>query len=160
MEIFSKNCPALKSIKNGGIKYNGEPINKFYIEGLDLLERKYGLATNNVPVDVVQHVEVIENHQPIKSIKGMVSSAQAAINIKLKDEKMTCPIGGIRMGGGYSDELNWLFEIFALQASRKRQTLAMYKTNNTGNNINNEFSDQAIYLRELQNETFVLKKMY
>ena len=153
-----KKLPGIEVEKNGGIKYNGEPINKFYIEGLDLLESKYGLATNNVPVDAVQNVEVIENHQPIKSIKGMISSAQAAINLKLKDDKMARPIGGIRAGGGYSDKLNWLFEIFALQASKKRQTLVMYKTNNTGNNINNEFSDQAIYLRELQNETSGFEK--
>ena len=53
-----------------------------------VLENRYGVATNNVPVDAVQNVEVIENHQPIKSIKGMVSSAQAAINLKLKDDKM------------------------------------------------------------------------
>ncbi|VBB46330.1 conserved hypothetical protein [uncultured Paludibacter sp.] len=146
-----KKLPGIEVTESGGIKYNGEPINKFYIEGLDLLESKYGIATNNVPVDAVQNVEVIENHQPIKSLKGMISSAQAAINLKLKDNKMARPVGGVRAGGGYSDEVNWLLEIFALQASKKRQTIVMYKTNNTGNDITQEFNEQTISIRDLQN---------
>ena len=153
-----KKLPGIEVTESGGIKYNGEPINKFYIEGLDLLESKYGIATNNVPVDAVQNVEIIENHQPIKSIKGMVTSAQAAINLKLKDDKMVRPVGGVRAGGGYSDELNWLLEIFALQASKKRQTIVMYKTNNAGNDITEEFNEQSITIKDLQNTDFNLEK--
>jgi hypothetical protein len=145
-----KKLPGIEVTESGGIKYNGEPINKFYIEGLDLLENKYGIATNNVPIDAVQNVEVIENHQPIKSIKGMVISAQAAINLKLKDDKMLHPVGGMRVGGGYSDEFNWLLETFALQASKKRQSIVMYKTNNIGNDITEEFNDQNVSIKDLQ----------
>jgi len=153
-----KKLPGIEVTESGGIKYNGEPINKFYIEGLDLLENKYGIATNNVPVDAVQNVEVIENHQPIKSIKGMVTSTQAAINLKLKGDKMARPVGGIRAGGGYSDKLNWLLETFALQASKKRQSIVMYKTNNSGNDITREFNEQIITIKDLQNADNVLYK--
>ena len=153
-----KKLPGIEVTESGGIKYNGEPINKFYIEGLDLLENKYGIATNNVPVDAVQNVEVIENHQPIKSIKGMVTSAQAAINLKLKDDKMVRPVGGVRVGGGYSDELNWLLEMFALQASKKKQSIVMYKTNNIGNDITEEFNEQTISIKDLQDNDNNLQK--
>lgn len=145
-----KKLPGIEVTESGSIKYNGEPINKFYIEGLDLLENRYGVATNNVPVDAVQNVEVIENHQPIKSIKGMVSSAQAAINLKLKDDKMSRPIGGVRAGGGYAGEVNWLLESFAMQASRQWQTMLMYKTNNSGQDIAAELNEHSISLKELQ----------
>lgn len=153
-----KKLPGIEVTESGGIKYNGEPINKFYIEGLDLLESKYGIATNNVPVDAVQNVEVIENHQPIKSIKGMVTSAQAAINLRLKDNKMALPVGGVRAGGGYSDEINWLLETFALQASKKRQSIVMYKTNNIGNDITVEFNEQSIAINDLQDGDNNLQK--
>lgn len=153
-----KKLPGIEVSKEGGIKYKGEAINKFYIEGLDLLDKKYGIATNNVPVDAVQNVEVIENHQPIKSIKGMVSSAQAAINLKLKDSKMARPVGGVRAGGGYADEINRLLEVFALQAAKKRQTILMYKTNNSGSDITEEFTEQMISLKELQNADIGLQK--
>lgn len=145
-----KKLPGIEVDKTGNISYKGEAINKFYIEGIDLLQNKYSIATNNLPANAVQNIEVIENHQPIKSIKGMVESQQAAINLKLKSSKMTKLIGGVRIGSGYSDELNWLLEIFALQASKKHQSLAMYKTNNTGNNIGVELTDHKATLSDIQ----------
>lgn len=35
--------------QTGQIKYEGKPISKFYIEGLDMLGDKYGIATNSLP---------------------------------------------------------------------------------------------------------------
>lgn len=154
-----KNLPGVEVNKSGGISYKGESINKFYVEGLDLLQNRYGIATNNVPADAVLNVEVIENHQPINSIREMVASSQAAVNLKLKSNKMARPVGGVRAGGGYSDELNWLLETFMLHASRKKQTMAMYKTNNTGNNISVELTKQNVSVKELQETGIVLRPM-
>lgn len=83
-----KKLPGVEVSESGGIKYQGESINKFYIEGLDLLENRYGIATNNVPVEAVQNVEVIENHQPVKALTDVVASSNAAINLRLKKDKM------------------------------------------------------------------------
>ncbi|HBX47105.1 carboxypeptidase-like regulatory domain-containing protein [Limibacterium fermenti] len=153
-----KKMPGIEVKPGGGIAYQGEPINKFYIEGLDLLENKYGIATNNVPVDAVLNVEVIENHQPVQSIKGMISSAQAAINLKLRDDKKARPVGGVRAGGGKSDEWNWLLEVFTLLATKKRQTIAMYKTNNTGLDIGMELNEQTLSMQDLQDPSSGLEK--
>ncbi|MDE5568233.1 MAG: carboxypeptidase-like regulatory domain-containing protein, partial [Muribaculaceae bacterium] len=38
--------PGINVEKSGKIQYQGEDINKFYIEGSDLLGGKYGIATN------------------------------------------------------------------------------------------------------------------
>ena len=55
-----KKLPGIKVSENGAITYQGEPINRFYIEGLDLLRAKYGIATNNIPADAVEKVQVLE----------------------------------------------------------------------------------------------------
>ena len=52
--------------QNGQIKYEGKPISKFYIEGLDMLGDKYGIATNSLPQVDVGSVQVMRNHQPIR----------------------------------------------------------------------------------------------
>ena len=49
--------------QNGQIKYEGKPISKFYIEGLDMLGDKYGIATNSLPQVDVGSVQVMRNHQ-------------------------------------------------------------------------------------------------
>lgn len=134
-----KKLPGIEVSTSGAIKYNGEAINKFYIEGLDLLENKYGIATNNVPADAVQNIEVIENHQPVNSLKNIFDTGQAAINLKLKNSKMVHPVGTVEAGiGTDQDGLLWLFNAFALQAGKKRQTIVMYKTNNAAINIAGE----------------------
>lgn len=139
-----KKLPGVEVSRNGGIKYNGEPINKFYIEGLDLLDRKYGIATNNVPVDAVMNVEVIENHQPVKTLKDIIHTGQAAINIKLKNGKMDKPVGTLNIGAGGFYNFLWNISAFALQAQKEHQTIVMYKTNNAGDNIANELTEQSL----------------
>lgn len=80
-----KRMPGMEVDESGRVKYNGEPINKFYIEGADLLEGRYGLATNQISRKDVAKVEVLENHQPIKALKNRSFSDKAAINIKLRE---------------------------------------------------------------------------
>ena len=60
-----QRMPGIDVASNGKIQYQGVDINKFYIEGSDLLEGKYGIATNGISHDAIGAVEVLENHQPM-----------------------------------------------------------------------------------------------
>lgn len=81
-----KRMPGIDVSNSGKIQYRGEDINKFYIEGSDLLGGKYGIATNGISHDDVGAVEVLENHQPMQVLSGIAFSDKAAINLKLKNE--------------------------------------------------------------------------
>jgi hypothetical protein len=140
-----RKIPGLEVSKSGGITYQGNPIGNFYIEGMDLLERKYGIATNNVPADAISSVEVIENHQAIKTLKGEIFSAAPAINLKMRKHKLARPVGTVEAGGGYAfNDLLWQLSAFSLGVGDKSQTILMYKTNNTGEDLTSEFSEQTI----------------
>ena len=76
-----KRMPGIDVAKNGKIQYQGIDINKFYIEGNDLLGGKYGIATNGIAYDDIGAVEVMENHQPMQVLRGLSFSDQAAINL-------------------------------------------------------------------------------
>ena len=80
-----KRMPGIEVLSDGKILYQGRPINKYYIEGLDLLEGKYNLANENLPFKEVTQVQILENHQPIKALDSLKFSDQAALNIKLKN---------------------------------------------------------------------------
>lgn len=58
-----RKMPGVEVTQSGKITYNGTSINKFYIEGKDLLEGKYGIATNGISPDDVGSVEIMEDHQ-------------------------------------------------------------------------------------------------
>ncbi|MGY0407964.1 MAG: carboxypeptidase-like regulatory domain-containing protein, partial [Polaribacter sp.] len=127
-----KNMSGIEVLNSGKILYQGKPINKYYIEGLDLLGGKYNLANNNLPADAVSKVQILENHQPIKLLDSLVFSNQAAINIKLK--KSYTFTGQAEVGLGLLPLL-WNVNLTPMLFSKKRQMLSSYQTNNTGNNV-------------------------
>lgn len=127
-----KNMPGIEVLSDGRIMYQGKPINKYYIEGLDLLEGKYNLANRNLPHKEVLRVQVLENHQPIKLLDSLVYSEQAAINIKLKNSYTFT--GQAEIGAGLSPML-WDVNLTPMLFSKKQQMLSSYQANNTGKNI-------------------------
>lgn len=126
-----KRLPGIKVEDNGQIKYNGEPINKFYIDGSDFMDGRYGIATENInPADVAS-VEVLENHQPMQVLKGLEYSEQAGLNIKLKEEARHRWISILNGGVGVSPLL-YDASAFAMRIAGKWQSMETVRVNNTG----------------------------
>lgn len=136
LEDVIKKMPGITVANTGEISYNGKAINKFYIEGIDGLSGRYSLATKNINPDDVAFVHIYENHQPKRVLKDVEFSDRAAINLKLKKDRIIKPIGYVKGGAGYSDETKWLGEIFAMEVAKKNQTLLAVKGNNYGISLN------------------------
>ena len=126
-----KKLPGVEVSPNGQILYQGEPINKYYIEGMDLLEGRYKLANENLNVDAVTSVEIMENHQPVRMLNGVVHSEKAALNIKLKKNITTT--GQMNVGAGFSPLL-WDVNFTPTFFTKNIQFLATYQANNVGRN--------------------------
>lgn len=139
-----KRMPGIDVASNGRIQYQGEDINRFYIEGSDLLGGKYGLATNGISHDDVGAVEVMENHQPMQVLSGISFSDKAAINLKLKNKaKATWSFHG-DAGGGWSwqpEGAIWDGELFAMAAMPGFQNITTLRTNNTGEDLTSSGTD-------------------
>lgn len=139
-----KRMPGIDVANNGRIKYQGTDINKFYIEGNDLLGGKYGIATNGISHDDIGAVEVMENHQPMQVLRGLSFSDQAAINLKMKNKsKATLLVHGT-LGGGWSQQPHgalWQGDIFTMMVTGKYQMITTLKGNNTGLNLLDQLSD-------------------
>lgn len=155
-----KRMPGIEVADNGGIKYNGKAIKKFYVEEMDLLQGRYGLATNNINASDVATVQVLENHQPVKMLQGKELSDDVAINLKLKDSaKGTVAIntmlgGGVQQAGGWhigSRPLDdgqtvigqnplWTAEVVGMYFAKRRQNMTLYKGNNTGDDVSKELT--------------------
>jgi hypothetical protein len=141
-----KKMPGIEVENNGQITYQNIPINKFYVEDMDLLQGRYGIAVNNISVKDVAQVQIYEKHQPIKMLRDRVFSNQAAINLKLKDAaKGTVSINALA-GAGYEPVL-WQSELVAMYFAAKKQNMSAYKSNNTGQNIISEFRTHYDYER-------------
>ena len=133
-----KRMPGITVAESGQVSYQGKPIKNFYIEGLDLMKGHYGIATNNIDPNNIATVQVLENHQDIKALKGLRPEEQASINIRLKEG-----VKGVfnliaTLGGGYGDDMLWNNSAIATYFKRNSQFLATYKGNNTGEDLSQE----------------------
>ena len=134
-----KKMPGIQVAEDGKVSYNGMPINKFYIEGKDLLQGKYGLATKGVEHKDVSSVEVMTNHQPVKALKNLSESEQAAINLKLKDGSKSHLITTINAALG--TPALWNGNLTAMMFSKQWQMISTYKTNNTGEDLQRDIRE-------------------
>lgn len=133
-----KKMPGITVSDAGQISYQGKPIKNLYIEGLDLMKGHYGIATNNIDPNNIATVQVLENHQDIKALKGLRPEEQASINLRLKEG-----VKGVfnliaTIGGGYGGEELWNNSAIATYFRRNSQFLATYKGNNTGEDLSQE----------------------
>lgn len=127
-----KRLPGIVVSENGMVYYQGEPINKYYIEGMDLLGGKYDLANKNLPHKDVDMVQILENHQPIKILDSIQFSNKAALNIKLKNTYTFT--GQAELGSGFSPLL-WHTNLTPMILNKNQQMLVSYQSNNTGNDV-------------------------
>lgn len=136
-----KKMPGIEIMPGGQIHYQGEPIQKYYIEGLDLLEGRYSLANNNISAEDVSEVQILENHQPVKVLDSLQFSERASLNIRLKrDVTMS---GTAEVGGGFSPLL-WKTKITPMIFTKKQQAIVTYQANNTGSDVSREIRDFSI----------------
>lgn len=132
-----KKMPGLEVSESGRISFNGKEVKKFYVEDMDLLQGRYGIATNNVSANDVASVQVYQNHQPIRALKDVSPSEDITINLKLKSSaKGTWSVSALG-GSGYKPTL-WAAELIAMYFGRKVQNISYYKGNNSGTDVNSE----------------------
>lgn len=145
IEDVLKKMPGIEVADNGAIRYKGRPINKFNIEGQDLLGNQYNQATRNMPADAVATVQVMEDDQPIRALKDRVPSDKATLNIKLKQGYKLRPFGEARGGiGGFNDVL-WNNSLTLMNVGRKNQLLLTAKMDNNGENLSENTVEHIDY---------------
>ena len=144
IEDVLKKLPGIEVSESGQISYQGKPINKFYIENMDLLKGRYTLATKNISLKDVATVEVFQNHQPIRALSEAQPSDQAAINLKLREDAkgVFSLLATVGVGAAPFKPATFLWdnELISLFFAKKMQNINTYKGNNSGNDVTQEFA--------------------
>ncbi len=126
-----KKMPGIEVSKSGQVKYQGEAINKLYIDGVDMLGDRYGLATSNISPRDVKSVDVMENHQPKKVLRDIEYSDKAALNIRMDARVRNRWTGSASAGAGFSPLL-WDGSVFAMCMAKGYSVMQTVKSNDTG----------------------------
>ena len=143
MSDLLEKLPGISVDKSGGIRYNGRYINKFYIEGMDLMGNRYGLATKKLSSKHIASVEIYKNHQPIRALKDVEYTGKSAVNIILKQDSKDAWLftGDASLGVSKTNipfDINLLFSRFA----SKSQSMFLIGSNTQGDDI---FTDLKVH---------------
>ncbi|WP_448530376.1 hypothetical protein [Raineya sp.] len=147
-DVLAK-MPGVEVGDNGLIKYKGKPISKFYIENLDMLGKRYNIASENVPWEMVDEVEFYENHQDIKLLDSLgIKGSNPALNLRLteKAKKSIALNGETGLGLPF---LLWDSKIVALKFFRNHQFINILQSDNIGKDSEKSLTEHAISLEQL-----------
>ncbi len=147
-----KKLPGVAVAADGTISYNGKNISNLYVGGDNLLDDKYNIATNTVPQGVVDQVQVIQNHQPIKMLQGKVTSEDVSLNLTIKKDAKLQLIGQESLAAGLP--ANYDVDLNAMMFKDKYKAINFFKGNNTGLNVQNDFVSHNLssYLQRIDND--------
>jgi len=109
LEDGIKRLPGIDVSTSGQINYMGNPISRFYIEGLDMLGGKYNLATRNISSEYATQIQILRHHKSRKIDKNLPSN-EVAINVKLSHKAKLKPFGQMQAGIG-RQERSMLYEL-------------------------------------------------
>lgn len=142
IEDVISRIPGITIDVSGTISYQNIPINTFYVDGKNAFGGDYTLLSKNLSASKVDSVELMRNHQPIKSLQGKTFSESAAINIVMNENAKNVWTGTAELGSGMAlqEPSQWARKarIVEMYINKNIQLLAIYKHNNIGENILHE----------------------
>lgn len=139
VEDLLKKLPGVQVESNGEIKFKGKNIKKMLLDGDDLFDSQYVVGSKNIDVDMVENIQAIENFNENTLLKGISSSDDVALNIKLKKSK-TSLSGNAKLSYGVKDSYN--SSVTGLLLNYKSKNFGLLSHNNIGIN-NSPYSVQS-----------------
>lgn len=131
-----RQLPGITIDGDGTIKYQGMPINRFYIENLDMLQGRYNLATDGIKATDVATIQVLEHNQHVKALRDQTPPESAAINLKLKDKAKGTWSKSADLGAGADGDGGlWSATLQAMYFSAREQHMLRYSGDNLGRGL-------------------------
>jgi len=122
--------PGMTVSDDGKVEFNGKRVSSVSVEGLDLAGSRYGQITRGIDADDIYMVQVLQNNQPIKMLRGVVASDQVDINLRLRDCSKEVWSVDADAGIGYLDKntltapVSYGFNVNPMRFSKTSQTLS------------------------------------
>src|SRR5690554_22633 len=98
-----RNLPGVEIDNKGRVTVNGKRVTKLMIDDKDFFGGDTKLGVDNIPADVIESIEVLDNYSEVAFMKGLADSDKMALNIKLKKGNKNFLFGESRAGLGIED---------------------------------------------------------
>lgn len=100
-DILEK-IPGVEVDSRGNVTVEGKEVTRLMVDGKLFFTGDEKLGVNNIPSDVIDEIEIIQNYNPVPFMKQLTDSEEIALNIKLKENKQNFLFGDAGVGYGNS----------------------------------------------------------
>ncbi|GIV37903.1 MAG: hypothetical protein KatS3mg032_2282 [Cyclobacteriaceae bacterium] len=149
LEEVLKQLPGFSVDDFGNITYKGKPIEKVFVEGVDLTDANYKRITRNLLAEYVAKIDVIEHFVENQLLGGIVYSDAVALNLNIDAARKGKPFGNVDVHAGNKYYRDLGGNVFSVNNVHKFSVQA--HTNNVGKR---QDPDAAALIRETYGSSF------
>lgn len=132
VEEMVKKLPGIDVDSDGNITANGEPITSIRLDGKDYFGDDVAGAIQNLPADIVQNLQVIDDYGEQANVTGLKNGEpEKVLNINVKPDKKRGYF--VKSGGGLGSEKRYRGRARANYLNGEQQLAADINANNTRN---------------------------
>jgi len=131
VEDILKKLPGIIVEENGMVKFKGKTVTRLLLDNDNIFDSNYSIGTKNISSDIVESIEAIEDYNDNALFKGVKSSQDVALNLKLKKGK-TDLSGNTELGLGLDAKQYARFN--TILVSKKIKGFSSFSYNNIGEN--------------------------
>lgn len=160
LEDALEKLPGINVSSTGKISYKGKEISKILLDGDDLTSSNYQLISKNLTSDLVEEIEILKNYTDSRLLRGLKSTDEIAINLKLKSGRTAPLFGNVNSGIGIDEVYDLRTDLLTYQ--KKVKGIFFGNLNNVGDDpIGSDFqkfnsgsftSDYAVLSSEIVSE--------
>jgi hypothetical protein len=131
LEDVLEKLPGVDIDDNGEVEVEGKKVDKVLVEGKEFFDGDSKLATQNIPANAVDKVEVLRNYNEVEGMRSVTNNEDnIALNIRLKTGKERFWFGELNAGAGEDDKYIVKPKIFYYSPEKSINLLADF--NNIG----------------------------
>ncbi len=125
--------PGIEVDDKGSVKSGGKQVEKILLNGQNYFGNNAQIATQNIPAEAIENIEVLNNYSEYSLLKGFQSREQTVINVNL-DKKWSDKLSGeIALQGGIKEVYHTKLNLMSMQS---KSMLSLISTqNNIGNQV-------------------------
>lgn len=133
LEDILKKLPGVTIDQNGKITYQGREISRILLDGDDLTGTNYKILSKGMSAEWIDEVQIIKKFSTNKILRGIKSSEDIAINLKIFEDIKSPLFGKAGLGLGTWNRFEIQKEL--LQYRKKIKSFLVTEATNTGEDI-------------------------
>jgi hypothetical protein len=135
VEDLLKKIPGMQVSENGRLTLNGKEVERVLVEGDDLFNDNYTMATQNIRANAIGKIQAIDRYQENPMMKGIEQSDRLVLNLKFKEDRKRATSGSVTLGtGGNPEQVRGYAHVNLFSFTKKSKSYLIGQSNNTGNN--------------------------